>query len=101
MIELVPHADGVILPVRAQARARRAGVVGEHAGALKVAVAEPPDKGKANDAIVKLLADALGVAKSQVVLISGAASRAKRFLVVGLSREQLQLKLQPGKEQTR
>ncbi len=94
MIDLVPHADGVILPVRAQPRARRAGVVGEHAGALRVAVAAAPERGKANDAIAKVLADELGLAKSQVRLVSGLASREKRFLVVGLTREQLQARLE-------
>jgi hypothetical protein len=94
MIDLVPHADGVILPVRAQPRARRAGVVGEHAGTLKVAVAAAPERGKANDAIAEVLADELGLAKSQVLLVSGPASREKRFLVVGLTREQLQAKLE-------
>jgi hypothetical protein len=94
MIDLVPHADGVILPVRAQPRARRAGVVGEHAGALKVAVAAAPERGKANDAIAEVLADELGLAKSHVRLVSGPASRQKRFLVVGLTREQLQARLE-------
>ncbi len=89
MIDLEPHGDGVILPVQARPKARRNGVVGEHAGRLKVAVTEPPDKGKANDALVRVLADALGVKRSQVELIAGQASAAKKFLVTGVPRDEL------------
>jgi len=39
MIAITEHAAGCILPVHAQPRARKAGILGEHAGALKVAVA--------------------------------------------------------------
>ena len=46
--------------------ARRSEVVGVHGGALKVAVQAPPDKGKANRAVVELLAEALGVPLSAV-----------------------------------
>jgi uncharacterized protein YggU (UPF0235/DUF167 family) len=48
MIELGEHPAGVILPVRAQPGASRAGIRGEHAGALKVSVTQVAEKGKAN-----------------------------------------------------
>jgi uncharacterized protein len=82
VIQVDSHPDGIVLPVRAQTRARTARIVGEHAGALKVAVTDPPEKGKANDAIAALLADHLGLKQSQVRLISGASSRNKRFLLL-------------------
>jgi hypothetical protein len=83
MIELRRHPKGVVLAVRAQPRARRPGIVGEHAGALKVAVTAAPEKGKANQAILALLCAELGLESSRVVLLSGAASRDKRVLLVG------------------
>ena len=43
MIAIGEHAEGCVLPVRAQPGARQAAVVGEQAGALKVAVMAPPD----------------------------------------------------------
>jgi uncharacterized protein (TIGR00251 family) len=93
MIALTDHADGLVLPVRAQPGARRAGVQGEQNGALKVAVTAPPEDGRANKALVEALAEALGVRRSQVELLSGATGRDKRFLVRGLSREELTAKV--------
>ena len=46
MIAITDHAEGCILLVRAQPGARRAGVQGEQAGALKVAVTAPPEDGR-------------------------------------------------------
>ncbi len=85
MIVVTPHAEGCVLPVRAQPGARKAGVLGEQAGALKVAVAEPPEDGKANKALTEALRELLGLKRSQVELLSGATSRDKKFLIRGLS----------------
>lgn len=85
MIAVTDHAEGVIVPVRAQPRARKAGVQGEQGGALKVAVTAPPEDGRANQALAAALAAALGLRRSQVELFSGASSRDKKFLVRGLS----------------
>jgi uncharacterized protein (TIGR00251 family) len=90
MIALAEHAEGWILPVRAQPGARRNGVVGEQAGALKVAVTAPPEDGKANKALAVALRDALGVKRSELELLSGHTSREKRFLIRGLSKAELE-----------
>lgn len=81
MINLEAHPDGVILPVQAQPRARKNGLTGSHDGALKVAVTQAPEKGKANAAIVKVLADGLDLKKSQLELLSGETSTRKKFLI--------------------
>jgi uncharacterized protein (TIGR00251 family) len=81
VIEIVPHAEGCVIAVRAQPGARRNAVVGEQNGTLKVSVTAPPDKGRANKAIEEVLAEAIGLKKSQVELISGPTSRDKRFLI--------------------
>ena len=93
MIALLPHAAGTILPVRAQPGRRKDAVLGEHAGALRVAVTAAPERGKANAAIAGLLAEALGCKPSQVALLSGETSREKRFVISGLSVEDLQARL--------
>ncbi len=98
MIEISPHAEGCVLSVRAQPRARRNAAVGEQAGALKVAVTAPPDKGRANEAIIEVLAETFGLKRSQVELISGATSRQKKFLLRGISRSELLGKLPDGAE---
>jgi uncharacterized protein (TIGR00251 family) len=89
MINITEHADGCILPVRAQPGARKTGVVGEQGGSLKVAVTAPPDQGRANKALVEVIREALNLKRSQVTLLSGETSREKKFLIHGLTREEL------------
>lgn len=74
--------------VRVTARASREGIEGVHTDAagvawLQVRVSTAPEKGRANEAVARLLARALDVAPSAVTLLSGAGSRHKRFLVRG------------------
>lgn len=90
MIAITDHEDGCVLPVRAQPGARRPGVQGEQAGALKVAVSAPPQDGRANEALVEALREALGVRRSQVELLSGATGRDKKFLIRGVTRAELE-----------
>lgn len=94
MIAITEHVEGCVLPVRAQPGARRAGVQGEQAGALKIAVTAPPEDGRANQALVEVLRKALGVKRSQVDLIGGQTSREKRFLIRGTTRAELQKRLE-------
>ena len=89
MIAVTPHADGCLLAVRAQPGARKAGVMGEQAGALKVAVTAPPEDGRANAALTELLREWLGLKRSQVELASGATNRNKQFLIRGLTPDEL------------
>jgi hypothetical protein len=89
MIAITDHAEGCILPVRAQPGARRTGVQGEQNGALKVAVTAPPEDGRANQALIEVLRDVLRLKRSQVELLSGLTSRDKRFLIRGVTRAEL------------
>lgn len=93
MIAITNHAEGYVLPVLAQPRARRTGVQGEQASALKVAVTAPPQDGRANEALVEALRKALGVKRSQVELIGGATARDKLFLIRGLTKAELEAKI--------
>lgn len=56
-------------------------VGGSHDGRLRVSVTAAADKGKANEAVRKVLAKTLGAPKSAVVLQAGATSRRKRFVI--------------------
>jgi len=93
MIELVEHAEGVILPVRAQPGAAKNGVRGEQNGMLKVCVTQVAERGKANRAIVEVLAEALGVRRSQIELVAGELQPLKRFLIRGVTVEELRGRL--------
>lgn len=87
-------ADGVLIKVRAAPGASRESVVGVHGDALKVAVRAPPEKGKANQAIVRVLAKRLGVRASQVRIHSGGSARDKWFSVEGAGLEAVREALQ-------
>jgi uncharacterized protein (TIGR00251 family) len=89
VIAITPHPEGCLLAVRAQPGARKAGVLGEQAGALKVAVTAPPEDGRANQALTELLREWLGLKRSQVELAGGATSRNKQFLIRGLTPDEL------------
>src|SRR5262245_45479368 len=89
MIALTAHARGTVLSVRAQPGAKKNAVLGERAGALRIAVSAAPERGKANGAIQSLLAEVLGVRASRVALLSGETSRETRFLILDLSPDEL------------
>jgi uncharacterized protein len=73
------------LAIRVHPRARKGAVSGMlEDGTWKVAVTAPPEDGRANAAVVAVLAAALGVKPRQLRVVSGAASRAKTVEVEGL-----------------
>jgi uncharacterized protein (TIGR00251 family) len=67
--------------VAAQPGAARSEVVGEHDGCLKLRVGAPPVDGRANEAIVRFLAERLGVPRRAVRLVAGPSGRRKVFEV--------------------
>jgi uncharacterized protein (TIGR00251 family) len=76
--------EGCRIAVRVHPRARRNGIAGEHAGALKVEVTAPPEGGAANKAVEELIAAALGVARRAVTVAVGHGSRSKTLSVTGV-----------------
>jgi uncharacterized protein (TIGR00251 family) len=96
MILIQAHAEGATIAVRAQPGAKKNAVLGEHGGALKIAVTAPPLDGRANEAILDVLANWLGVKRSQVELLRGASNRNKVVLVRGITAEQLRESIRMG-----
>ncbi len=94
MIKLDQNVHGVIMHVKAQSGRRQNGIRGIHDGALKVAVTQVPEKGKANKAILALLADQLGLRKDQIQLISGETASTKRFLIRGVTAADLEERIE-------
>jgi uncharacterized protein (TIGR00251 family) len=80
-------SDGVILKLYVQPKARKAQIVAMHGDRLKIAVTEPPDKGKANEAVTQLIASVVRTAASNVRLIRGQTSRQKDLVISGLEYE--------------
>ena len=81
------------LHLRVQPGARRNGFAGWYGDTAKLAVAAPAIGGAANEAVVELLAELLGLRRSQVHLVGGALSRSKRFEIDGIASEQLSKRL--------
>lgn len=77
----------LIFDVKAVPGAKKAGVSGEHNGALKVKLLSPPDKGRANDELAGLLAKLAGVRASAVMIIKGEHSREKTVSLLGCGAE--------------
>jgi uncharacterized protein len=75
--------DGVYLQVHAQPGARQAALRGLHGDAVKVAVKEAAQDGKANKAIEAFLAKELDLPKSAVEVAYGHTSRSKRLFIRG------------------
>jgi uncharacterized protein len=65
--------------------ARRPGIAGRHGGGWKVRVAEPPENGRANDAVLRLLAKTLRLPARSIELVSGHGSREKIVALTGIS----------------
>ncbi len=73
--------------------AREEQIAGWHGGSLRVKVRARPEKGRANQAVLGLLARRLGVAPANLSIVHGAASRDKLVEVEGLSEEELRARL--------
>ena len=81
------------LRLRVSPGARSAEVVGRHGEAWKVRVAAAPEGGRANDAVVRLLADKLSLPREAVTLVSGHGARDKIVQLAGLDSTQVEQRL--------
>jgi uncharacterized protein (TIGR00251 family) len=89
MLEAQNQDDGILVEVRVQPKSSADRIMGEHNGALKIGVTSAPEGGKANAAVVKLLSRLLRIPKSNIEIVSGAASRNKRLKIRGVSADQV------------
>jgi uncharacterized protein (TIGR00251 family) len=86
--------DDVVVRVHVQPGAGRTAVTGRHGDALKVKVGAPPEGGRANTAVLALMAETLGVPVASVALVGGATSRAKRVRVSGVAPADVERRLE-------
>lgn len=87
------HETSARLTLRVSPGAARSAVVGRHGAGWKVRVAAAPEDGKANEAVVRLLADTLSVPRRDVRIVSGRASRDKTVALAGLGPEEIERRL--------
>ena len=81
---------GAAIAVRVTPRARRNEIIGVmRNGTIKIRLVAPPVEGKANAALVDLLADVVGVAQSRIDIVAGASGRDKLVSVMDMDAETL------------
>ena len=86
-----------MLRLRVQPGARRTGLVGWMAdGTLKLSVSAPPEGGRANRAVVELIAETLGVREAAVRVVRGQSARTKTVEVDGADVETLRQRMTPS-----
>jgi hypothetical protein len=88
-LEITSTASGVEFAVKVVPGASRTRIIGLLGGALKLAVAAPPEGGKANEAVVELLAKAVGVKRGHVAIAAGHTQPQKRIAITGCTAETL------------
>ena len=82
--------DGLLVfNVRVVPRASRNEILGEHDGTLRVRLAAPPVEGAANEALVRILAQAFNTPRDAISIVAGKSSKLKRVGVRGVSSEAL------------
>jgi uncharacterized protein len=86
-------AHRTTLRLRVVPGARRPGVVGRHGDAWKLRVSAPAEAGRANDAVLALLAETLNVSRRDLELTSGHSSRDKTVALDGVTSETAETRL--------
>jgi uncharacterized protein (TIGR00251 family) len=87
----VSLADGpsATVSIRVVPRSSKEGVAGFEGGVVRIRLNAPPVEGKANEALFRFLAEAVGVPRSRITLIAGGRGRSKIVRVAGVTREAL------------
>jgi uncharacterized protein (TIGR00251 family) len=88
-------ADGCTLAVRVHPSARKNAVTGIHIDALKIVLTAPPVDGKANQALIAFLAEALHLPRARIAIIAGLSSRTKMIRITGKSAAEVAAALFP------
>lgn len=81
------------LPVKVIPKSSRNGIVGWIGEVLKVCVTAPPERGKANDAVEAVLAEALGLSRGQVRVAAGPTSPRKVIEIEGIDPAEVRRRL--------
>lgn len=88
-----PVGAGVELAIKVVPGSSRDRIAGALGDALKIAVAAPPEKGKANDAVIALLAEVLGVKRNAVTIVAGHTQPRKTIRIAGVAADDVRHRL--------
>jgi uncharacterized protein (TIGR00251 family) len=93
-LTITAGTGGVRLAVRVVPRASRSAVAGVRGGRLMVRVTAPPVEGAANEAVLDVIAGAVGVPRRAVSLLAGETQRDKTVVIVGVTETDVRRRLQ-------
>jgi uncharacterized protein len=93
-LDIRPAGQGCLLRVRAKPNAAASRIIGGYGGALKLSVKEAPERGRANEAVCRLLASLLGLPAGFVTLVSGGGSQDKTVRIDGIGPDECRRHLQ-------
>ena len=94
MIRIDDGPDGARIELKVSPGASRDAFLGEYDGRLRVAVRQPPEKGRANAGVQALLARRLGVSKRDVEVVAGETSPRKTVLIRGVSADTIRKRIE-------
>ena len=96
-MKLAASADGraTLVPVKVVPNASRSRIAGPHGDGVKIQVTAPPERGRANEAVCAVLAEALGIPARHVIVVRGETSPAKTLRVEGLAPDEVARRLVP------
>ncbi len=92
-LEIRTQDGGVSFAVRVQPGAKREGVAGAYGDAVKIALQAPAVDGRANEALIRYLAELLQVPRMSVEIVAGLSSRSKVVRVAGVTSTDVETKL--------
>jgi len=98
VIGLDPVDGGVEFDLKVVPGSSRERIVGEYDRRLKIAVTLPPEGGKANQAVVRLLADRLGKPRRDIEIVAGHGSPRKRVRIVATTVDEMRSRLKPWED---
>ena len=96
-LQIQESREGVVFTAKIVPGSSRTAVAGVLGGMVKIKVAAPPEKGKANQGLVAFLAERLGVKKNDITILAGQSNPVKQVQVTGVSAQTLAEKLGLGK----
>lgn len=97
MLQLVVESQSVLLPVKIVPGASRTRYLGEWDGRARIAVAAPPEKGKANKAVIEFLAKLLGVDRRAISLAAGDTTPLKTIRIGGIPADAIRTALETNR----
>ena len=93
-IRIENTADGLTITVKIVPNSSKTALAGLLDAMIKIKVAAPPEKGKANKSLSGFLAKKLGLRKQDITIISGQTSAVKQIQIKGITRQEFLEKLE-------